>query len=216
MGLAPLRDRTISLRLESEVSETKGNKKVSTKKTDSFVRRFMPNKTAEGFISSRLPGEGAVFLRGPTKVSWGFEAAIGDDQGIFTSHLQPWFIKSIPISIDGSSYIGAFPGLSVSDQDVEKTLQKFKKTSSDFTPRNGQKGNKERFVLEIRGGPRGTRRFMGYLLQLNFSEDVKDPYFLNYSIRFIGRNIEEVAVADGKAKGDEMNRTANGENPKNG
>ena len=206
MPIVPTRDRTISLTLESALRNTP-NKKVSTKASDKYVSKFIPNSGITGFIAKKSGLESAtIVLQGPTRINIGLTADIGNDPGIFTSFLQPWFIKNIPVRIDGESYLGAYTGISVGDRDAERLLKKFRDTLNDFS-HDGQY-SKERILLEIKGGPQGTRRFLGYIQKLDLTEDIRNPYFLNYSLDFIGRNVDNAALSQGRADAlKELNRT---------
>jgi len=200
MPLFPFRDRTISLTLEST------DPKIPTKSTDPFVNRFLPNRGIGGFITRRTKTSvnDTVILRGPISHMTDMSADIGSDPGISTSFIQPWFIKNIPITIEGESYLGAYTGVSVPDRDVERLLRQFRESLNDFSDKLGSKGSQRRVLLEIRGGPPGTRRFLGYIKTLRFGENIQNPYFLRYTLQFLGRSVDNVKITQGKtgASGD--------------
>jgi hypothetical protein len=130
------------------------------------------------------------------------------DTGITTSFLQAWYIKPISITVRGQSYLGAYPLVSPSDRDVERLLTKFRKAANDFSTLYGSAGTKERFLLELNGYPKGARKFLGYLKRLDWTEDVKNANLLDYTIEFIGRNVDNASLADGK-KGSQLDARVN-------
>lgn len=201
MPLAPFRDRTIRLTLESDLQGQ--TDVVQLQATKSFTDRFMPTSGLGGYVAAP-PANGSstaaktLTLRGPMSISIKHVAGVAEENGLSTSFLQPWYIESIPITIKGQSYIGTYPLLSVSDRDVERALKMFRQSLNDFATLNGKPGSKERIFLDLQGNPPGARRFLGFIRGLDWDEDVKSVNVLNYTIEFIGRNVDNAALAKGK------------------
>lgn len=200
---APFRDRSITLTLESELPSTD---KTALATNAAFVNRFLPKTGLAGLgrkLAAKIPGlknldPPSVTLRGATYISVNHSADIGSDTGVATAFLTPWYIKPVPIVVRGTSYLGAYPLVSPSDRDVEQVLAKFRKAANDFTDIYGQRGSGSRVLLEINGYPQGARKFLGYLKSLNWTEDIKNANLLDYTIEFIGRNVDNASLSDGK------------------
>ena len=213
MGLAPLKDRTITLTLERDLAETSPDVvKLST--TKGFSDRFLPTRGLGGFIRKKIQGDKTreVVLRGATNISISHSAGVAQSSGLATSFIQPWFIGNIPITIKGQSYLGAYSALSVPDRDVERVLRAFRRSLNDFSSNLGAPGSKERVLLEIKGNPKGARRFLGFITDLDWNEDTNNPYLLDYSISFLGRNVDNAALVKGKANAQREKRKAQGTN----
>ena len=203
MAFAPFRDRSITLTLESEIPVS--NKNPGALATNAaFTNRFLPQSGVGRSLAKIItPGLNkliplSVTLKGATHISVNHQVDIGVDQGISTAFLQPWYIKPIPITIRGQSNLGAYPLISPSDRDIERVLQKFRIAANDFSSQFGRAGDGQRFLLELNGYPKGARKFLGYLKALNWTEEVKNANLLDYSIEFIGRNVDNAALVDGK------------------
>ena len=96
MAVAPYKDRTIILTKESNLFGT-GADVVDLNKTKSFVDRFLPRSGLLGFVAKKFVPRKNIILKGPTSIMIEHSAAIADASGLFTSYLQPWFIKNIPL-----------------------------------------------------------------------------------------------------------------------
>jgi hypothetical protein len=152
-----------------------------------------------------------LILKGPTSLNAGFSAGIADEAGLATTFLEAWFIRNSPIKIKGESYLGTFAGLSVSDKDASGLLKLFYTSLRDFSNHLGAPGTKERFILEIANNPEGSARFIGFIRDFNFTEDVKKPYILDYDLEFIGKSFDQVAIGIGKQGAQTSTRMFNGE-----
>ncbi len=214
MAFAPFRDRSVTLTLEDDLP--KPNQGTSALATNAaFTNRFLPSSGVAGGLAKRVPGLNklvtkSVTLKGANFISVSHQADIASDTGISTSFLQAWFIKPVTITIRGQSYLGAYPLVSPSDRDVERLLTKFRKTANDFSSLYGNQGTKERFLLELTGYPKGARKFLGFLKRLDWTEDVKNANLLDYTIEFIGRNVDGASLSDGKRGGQADQRVNNG------
>lgn len=196
MPLAPFRDRTIRLTLESDLQGTGGVVQLSA--TKGFTDRFLPTSGLGGFVAKKAGlVSKTVTLRGPMAIDIKHIAGVAEENGLSTAFLQPWYIENIPITIRGQSYIGAYPVLSVGDRDVENVLKMFRTSLNDFANVAGRPGTKSRVFLDLQGNPKGARRFLGYIRGLDWDEDVKNVNVLNYTISFIGRNVDDAALAKG-------------------
>ena len=69
---------------------------------------------------------------------------------------------------------------------------------NDFTGLQGSAGNKERYLLEFGGYFPGARRFLGYFTEVSWKENVKTVNMLDYSIGFLGRNVDNAFIIKGK------------------
>lgn len=210
MAFAPFRDRSVTLTLESELPTTDtGDSILAT--NAAFTNRFLPQSGVGKFLAKKVPGLNKrilanVTLKGANYISVSHQADVAVDSGLSTSFFQPWYIKPVAISIRGQSYLGAYPLVSPSDRDVERLLQKFRVAANDFSTLFGKRGSGERFLLELNGYPKGARKFLGYLRRLDWTEDVKNANLLDYTIEFIGRNVDNAALAKGKAGSDSDKR----------
>ena len=101
--------------------------------------------------------------------------------------------------------------LSPSDRDIERLLKGFRETLNDFSTLSGKEGDKDRFMLEINGNPQGARRFLGFIKRLAWTEDVKNPYILDYTLEFIGRNVDNASLAKGKTGAQQSAQVSNGQ-----
>jgi hypothetical protein len=217
MSFAPFRDRSVTLTLVTDLPAT--SKGVTPSATNAaFTNRFLPTTGLAGRgekLASKIPGlrkldRQSITLRGVSNLSVSHSADVASETGVVTSFLQPWFIKPVNISIRGTSYLGVYPLISVSDRDVENILKKFRQAANDFTDLYGTSGNQSPFLLELNGYPKGARKFLGYLKSLNWSEDVKQANILDYSIEFIGRNIDGSSLQTGKIGAAKAMATAEG------
>ena len=206
MAFAPFRDRSVSLTLETELPVTnEGNSVLGT--NAAFTSRFLPSTGLLGAaakLAAKVPGLNklepkSVTLKGASYISVSHAADVASESGVSTSFLQPWFIKPISITVRGQSYLGAYPLISPSDRDVERLLRQFRKMAGDFSPLFGSQGTGERILLELNGYPKGARKFLGYLKRLDWTEDVKNANLLDYTLEFIGRNVDGASLAIGKA-----------------
>jgi hypothetical protein len=203
MPLALLKDRTIKLTLESDYRKQQGVWGSVASITASLVKNYLPPSIP---IATKLfnKATGNAFgktlnLKGANSVSLDYSADIGEESGLFTSFLQPWYIKNVNISVKGESYLGAYSLLSSGDSDVLETLNKFKTMQNDFSTNGGVAGTRERVVVEITNNPLGSRKFIGYFKKFNFSEDVQNAYILPYQFDFIGKNIDNAQISEAKA-----------------
>jgi hypothetical protein len=206
MSFAPFRDRSITLTLESELTATdkSGNTVLAT--NAKFVNRFLPKTGLAGFgrkLAKKVPGltlpdDESLTMKGVTYISVNHAADVASEPGVVTSFLQPWFIKPVAITLRGTSYLGAYPLISVSDRDVENLLKKFRAVANDYTSLYGTPGSQSRVLLELNGYPRGARRFLGYLKTFNWTEDVKNANLLDYTLEFLGRNVDGASLQAGK------------------
>lgn len=203
MPLFPVKDRTIRLTLENISRD--GTRQDTNASQPRYVSQFIPNSGLLGGLVSgaqkRLGIEATLDLIGPTSIDISYSASIGSDSGLATNFEQPWFIKLIPITIKGTSYIGAYSGLSRADRDAKGILQKFRRSQNDFAKLGGAPGTTQRLLLEMTGMPQGMSRFLGYFTDFNISESVDKVYLLNYTMMFLGRNIEDAKVRSGKGFG---------------
>lgn len=202
MPLFPLKDRTISLTLERDLPRQGEVQSQLAKYASDFSQRFIPSTGPAGAAAKALGASQKVLrLVGPNYMSFDFDAAVAEEAGPFTSHLQPWYIKPVVVSIKGESYLGTYAGVSRSDADVKNLLDKFKKQLTDFTPRFGTPGTQERIQIEIASNPQGSRKFLGYIRRFSFSESINNPYMLPYEMVFVGRNVDNLQVARGASYG---------------
>ena len=201
MSFAPFKDRTITLTLESDYLKLQGdrakNGAIKNFGTD-FTNRFIPKSGLLGQLVQKVRKEPTLTLKGPTSISITHASTIAEAEGISTSFLQPWFIKNVNIMIRGNSYLGAFPILSVPDRDAEKLLKKYRDTLNDFSSNLGSPGSRERIILEFKGNPPGARKFIGFIKDLTFTEQIDSVYLIDYTMNFVGRNIDNSALAQGK------------------
>lgn len=203
MPLFPVKDRTIRLTLESISKD--GTRQGTAASQPRYVSQFIPNSGLLGGLVSggqKLLGvEATLDLIGPTSIDIGYSAGVAAEPGLATNFTQPWFIKLIPITIKGTSYIGAYSGLSRADRDAKAILQKFRRSQNDFADLGGKPGTTQRVMLEMVGLPYGMSRFLGYFTDFNVNESVDKAYLLNYTMMFLGRNVEDAKVRSGKAYG---------------
>lgn len=202
MPLAPVKDRTISLTLEKDLvsDAANGTGQALTKPSQSFTDKFIPSSGLTGAVARNVFGKISPTLNlvGPMSIDFTYEADVAVEQGLFTSYIQPWFVKPVTINIKGESYLGTYVLISRADRDVEKSLDKLMTSLNDFSDRVGQPGDKSRVLLEIKNNPRGARRFWGYIRHLNFGENVANPFILNYDLSFVGRSVDNMEIVSGK------------------
>jgi hypothetical protein len=202
MPLFPTKDRTIRLTLETFAPD--GSSQGTPASQPRYVSQFIPNSGLLGglvsLISKGTP-ETTLDLIGPTSIDIAFSADVAAEPGLETSYIQPWFIKPIPITIKGTSYIGAYTGLARADRDAKGILQKFRRAQNDFSDLGGKPGNSARLLLELVGMPYGMSRFLGHIKDFTITESVDKAYLLNYTLSFIGRNIDDAKVRIGKGGG---------------
>ncbi len=200
MAFAPNRNRTITLTPESAVfQQTPQGVRLDTGKN--FSDRFLP-KSGLGKIALEKGfglGSSTITLAGVTDLSVDNRAIVAEEEGLFESFLQPWYAKPVPILLTGQSYLGAYPVLSVSDRDLERVMSVYKVTLGDFSGLSGAVATKERYLLELGGYFPGAHRFLGYFTQVTWRESVKTVNLLDYTIGFLGRNVDDAFISQGKA-----------------
>jgi hypothetical protein len=202
MPLFPVKDRTISLTMESDLPQQGEVQSQLSKYAKNFAQKFIPSTGPAGAAANALGlASKTLKLVGPAYMNFDFDAAVAEEPGPFTSHLQGWYIRPVVVSIKGESYLGTYTGVSRSDGDIKKLLEKFKQQLTDFTPRYGTPGTQERVQIEIANNPPGSRKFFGYIKHLSFSEAITSPYLLPYDLTFIGRNVDNLQIAQGSAYG---------------
>jgi hypothetical protein len=103
--------------------------------------------------------------------------------------------------VSGNSYIGAYTGLARGDRDAKGILAKFKRSQNDFSDLGGKPGNAARLLIEMTGLPQGMSRFLGYMTNLNIKEGIDKVYLLGYTMQFVGRNVEDTKILQGKQNG---------------
>lgn len=201
---APFRDRSISLTLESELNATSKKPFVTN---GAFVSKYLPSSGLLSNVTNRplnkgVAGPKTLTLSGVTNIQGEMAADVGEDLGVATSFLQAWYIKPIPITLSGTSYLGTYPGLSVGDRDFENLIKKFKYVANDFTTLYGSPGKKERVLLEINGYPDGAIRFIGFISRLNWSEEIRNANVINWTLGFIGRSADNLVLYQGHQNSD--------------
>ena len=197
MPLAPLRNRTITLTPETQIFQSTETP-VRLDTSLNFADKFLPKKGLGGYLTNKIIPNRSITLAGVTDISIDHKALVADENGLFTSYMQPWYIQNVPIVLSGQSYIGAYPLLSVSDRDLERVMKAFRGSLNDFTGLQGAAGNKERYLLEFGGYFPGARRFLGYFSQVSWKESIKNVNVLDYTISFLGRNVDNAYIVKGK------------------
>ena len=198
MPLFPVKDRTIRLTLEQPSSSSKDTAASQPR----YISQFIPNGGLLGGIVSGLgltDVNSTLDLVGPTSINIKHAADVATESGLFTNFIQPWFIKPVVITIQGNSYLGAYTGLARSDNDLQQIIKRFRKSQNDFTNLKGSPGTAQRMLLELTGMPAGLSRFKGYMTGFDLNEDIKTVYLVNYTISFVGLNVDQSSVATGKA-----------------
>jgi len=198
---APYKDRTISLILESDYT-ARGKAGFVKNTAQDLGRRYLP---AQGrSIGGKTLGDAAsnfIDLKGPSSITMDHATGVAQEQGLFTTFLQPWYVKGVTLTIKGTSYLGAYPLLSNPDKDAERLLRLMYQTLNDFSGRLGTAGNKQRTVLIIRGAPKQAQKFVGYITNLNLTESVDNAYLMDYTLSFVGKRMDNVAQSNGTAAG---------------
>lgn len=195
MSIAPYKNRTISLQFESSYEAQFGVNKI----VSSLISRYLPSQGRSKVSAIPKKFDAPILLKGPSSVTIDHTTGVAEEAGIYTSFIQPWFIQNVKITIKGTSYLGAYPVLSISDRDAEKLAKTLYQSLNDFSGRSGPKGSKERVVLDIGGNPDRARTFIGYIQNLSLSENIESIYMMDYSFTFIGKNMELQALAKGAA-----------------
>ncbi len=210
MPLFPVKDRTIRMTLETRGAN--GSSQNTAASQPRFVSQFIPNSGLLGGLvsGSGLRGvESTLDLIGPTSIDIAYSSDVAAEAGLFTSFIQPWFIKPVRITIAGTSYIGAYAGMARADRDAKGILDRFRRSQNDFVDLGGKPGNAARLLIEMTGLPRGMSRFLGYIEDFNIKEGVDKAYLLGYTIQFVGRNMDDAKVRQGKQNG-QAAKTAQG------
>ena len=203
MALGILKDRSVTLTLENSLSQ---NKQIAKKVAD----YYLPKRGLAGTLVEAVTESYILTLSGPNNIAIEYSADVGEEQGVYTSFLQPWFIKPVRISIRGDSYIGAYTLLSCYDNDTEGILRRFKTSQNDFSGQLGRPGDMQRVQLEINNSPLGFKKFLGYFTKFNVSEVVQKVYLQEYQIEFVGRNIDDIGVSKGAANANKAKDVAMG------
>jgi hypothetical protein len=209
----PVKDRTIWLSLENPAATTAGATGAALLSgVGPFVSQFLPandllapfqGNVAEGGLTATqtlLQTQGApLALTGPTSIDMAFKAGVADGSGIGTNFLQPWFIKNVPITIKGTSYLGDYPGLSQGDNDAQQILQMFRQSLNDFAENvNGAPGTGQRVILRMTNMPFGMDKFIGYITSFHPSEQIDTVFLINYTLEFIGKSLDNANILTGK------------------
>jgi len=211
MPLFPVKDRTIRLTLEDITENKNGSRSATIAAQPRYLTKFIPNSGLLGGIATKVglsKAESTLDLVGPTSIDINYVADVATESGLYTNFYQPWFIKPVTITISGTSYIGAYSGLSRSDKDVKGILTKFRRSQNDFGDLDGSPGNAARLLLELTGMPRGLSRFLGFMTSFNVKENIDKAYLLGYTMTFIGKDSDNVSVGTGKQKGQQANDQA--------
>ena len=163
-----------------------------------FAQRFIPSLSAPGAASgfSGLASK-SLTLVGPTQMNFDFDAAVGEEMGPFTAHLQGWFIRPVSITVHGESFLGTYTGISRSDGDIQNILENFKQSANEFTTKYGTPGTQEKIQLEFSNNPTGTSKYLGYMKHFSFGELITNPYMLPYEFTFIGRVKDGYQISKG-------------------
>lgn len=201
MPLLPVKSRTIKITLENDLKTVAdpNSGAVTPPTSKAFTDRFIPTTGVAGSVANRIRGpQKTLTLVGPTAIDIGFEAGVAEEMGLFTSFLQPWFIKPVQVTIKGESYLGTYAVASRGDKDAQNLLAKFKRSLNDFSPMVGTPGTQERAYLDIGNNPIGMKKFFGYIKRLTFSEQISNPYMIGYEMSFVGRNVDDAQIAKGK------------------
>lgn len=190
----------MTLEKDLKADATNGTGQNLLKPSQSFTDKFIPSNGLIGAVARDVFGkvDPTLKLVGPMSIDFSYDADVAVEPGLFTSYIQPWFVKPVSISIKGESYLGTYVLISRADKDVESALDKLTTSLNDFSDRVGSAGDKSRVLLEIKNNPRGARRFLGYIKHLSFGENVQTPFILNYEIGFIGRSIDNMQIVSGK------------------
>ena len=194
---APYRNRSVSLTLESNLPSNKSTTLITN---GAFVSKFLPSSGLVGQALNKKfnPSGGTLTLSGVNSISGALATDTGTDMGVSTWFIQPWYIKPVPITLKGTSYLGTYPSVSVPDRDFERLLKMFKTVANDFSSLYGAQGTKERVLLELNGYPQGAARFLGLLGSLTWDEEVKNANVINWSLTFVGRSTDGYSVMRGK------------------
>ena len=144
-------------------------------------------------------------LKEVKNLKFSYSAEIAQEYGIQVAFLQPWYIKPVTITMQGTSYIGFVPYISVTDDDVAQIYKRMKNTLGEIV--NGKGGNKNKILLEIVNNPKDTDRFLGWFSNFDFTENIEKPFLLDYDITFIGK--PDISTASNAA-----NSSANIDNTK--
>ena len=199
MPIFNLKDRTIRLiEVTNVVSVDK--KEIAF---DTFISQYnlsaKNRETFENFfpvvpsVFSNISGSKEFLeLKEVKSIKLSYSADIAVETGIAVAFIQPWYIKPVNISIQGSSYIGAYPYISKEDVDIELIYEKFYNTLAE------SKGNKNQIMLEIVNNPKKTDRFRGYISSFDFNESVEKPFMLDYDITFLGKPDLKFAIDEGE------------------
>lgn len=162
-----------------------------------YVASYLPQTQTPPFPQIVNSFNPVLTLVGPASIEGGFTAGLGDDSGIGANRLQPWFIRNVPITIKGESYLGMYPLLSNPDLDFQSMLQLFNQAASQFAPRSGTPGTGQKFMLSISGYPLGARRFTGHVEALLFTEAIQRVNMVGYTLKFKGVPSDQVALQQG-------------------
>lgn len=199
MPLFPVKDRTIRLTLETRGQN--GAAQNTAASQPRFVSQFIPNSGLLGGIVSASgirTVDSTVDLVGPTSIGIDYDADVAAEPGLYTSFIQPWFIKPVRISITGTSYIGVYAGLARADRDAKNILDKFKRSQNDYVDLGGKPGNAARVLIELSGMPRGMSRFLGYIESFGVKDNIDTVGLLGYTLNIVGRNMDDANVRQGK------------------
>ncbi len=174
-------------------------------------RNFFGGKSignAAGFLTKSEKPENDVFitLKGPSKITISHKTGVAEEEGLYTSFIQPWFVQNVDITVTGTSYLGAFPLLSSGDKDAQSLIQALYTTLNDFSGIAGPIGTRSRLVLTLKGNPDKARAFIGYIKQVDFSESVESAYLIDYTLTFVGRNLENMKIQEAKNRAREANK----------
>jgi len=211
MPLYAARDRSIWIGLEQPAGKgIQGTNAVLAYANQAFIQQFLPVNdllTAvaiingivnNGAVNTALQGLGPISLAGPTSIDIDYDAKIGDDSGIATNFTQPWFIKNVPVRIKGTSYLGAYEGVSRGDDDAAQILKMYRTSLNDFAQGiNGAPGTGQRFLIQLTGMPAGMDRFVGYIRNFHITENIESVYLLDYSLDFLGKCMDNANVMTG-------------------
>lgn len=224
--LEAMNNRTVSLILEDDYNSfTAVGKSDSKLAQGALTGANLVKQSAQDLVRQYLPasrlltttGLGSYAAKGANFITGGFldlksvynisvrhEASVAVETGLFTNFMQPWSIKPRAIEIRGTTYLGAYTFLSSKDREGERLIGLYKSTLNDFSGNFGQAGSRKRVVLLLRGYPPGSRNFSGYITSLVFSETVENANLVDYTLSFIGNDLESAAQADGANRASEL------------
>lgn len=133
-----------------------------------------------------------IRLIGVRKLQLAAQHGVGKAAGLSDFFLQPWYFREVGITIGGKSYIGAYFS-DFFNPTRDATVNDMKELLSEFNNSRGNASREFRFIIE------NEDSFTGFVESFTYSEDIGEPFILDYTVNIVARRDPATATENGFA-----------------